>query len=464
MALSSISLLRLRGLSVRYGATHALDGVDLDLLPGTVHGLVGENGAGKSTLLRALVGLAGRSAGEAEVLGERGLPSSPAEAEARGVGFAPQELALCNELSVAEQVTLGREPRTRLGTVSRHAQRARARLLLGRVGASLDPDARVGRLRPAERKLVQIARALAAEPHVLLLDEPAAALDAPAAASVARLARAFAHQGRSVLLVSHHVEDVLAQVDVVTVLRDGKLVSTTPASGLDAAELLRRMVGRELPPREATAPPAEGAATACALPPPLALPLRVGEVIGLFGLVGAGRSRLLENLAAQLEGAALVPEERAARGLVPTFTLRENLFLPARFRWLRVARERREAMLWIDRLRIRAAGPDAPIGSLSGGNQQKVLLARALARHPRVLLLDEPTQGVDVGAKAEIHTLVRQLAREGTAILISSSDLPELLALAHRIGVVREGMLAGLLPAASATEHALLALACGVAA
>ena len=462
--MTSTPLLRLRGLSVRYGATRALDGVDLELLPGTVHALVGENGAGKSTLLRALVGLAGRVAGEAEILGVAGLPASPAEAEARGIGFAPQELALCADLTVAEQVTLGREPRSGLGAVSRRAQRGRALLLLGNVGTTLDPDARIAGLRAPERKLVQIARALASEPQVLLLDEPSAALDAQAAAAVARLARGWSRRGCAVLIVSHHVEDVLAQADVVTVLRDGALVSTSPAAELDAAELLRRMVGRELPPREAATRPASDASEAFALPPPLDLGLRAGEVLGLFGLVGAGRSAAIEALARSLPGAALVPEERVAKGLIPTFRLRENLFLPARGLWLRVKPERREAQGWIERLRIRASSPDAPIASLSGGNQQKVLLARALAQKPRVLLLDEPTQGVDVGAKAEIHAIIRVLAREGTAIVISSSDLPELLALAHRIGVLREGHLAGVVEAETASEESLLTLACGLAA
>jgi ABC-type sugar transport system ATPase subunit len=267
-----------------------------------------------------------------------------------------------------------------------------------------------------------------------------------------------------VLIVSHHVEDVLAQADVVTVLRDGALVSTSPAAELSAAELLRRMVGRELPLRETAASLAKEATDTFSLPPPLELQLRAGEVLGLFGLVGAGRSAAIEALARSLPGAALVPEERAAKGLIPTFRLRENLFLPARGLWLRVKPERREAQGWIERLRIRASSPDALIGSLSGGNQQKVLLARALARKPRVLLLDEPTQGVDVGAKAEIHALISALARDGTAIVISSSDLPELLALAHRIGVLREGRLAGVVEAETASEESLLTLACGLAA
>ena len=456
-------LLELRGLAVRYGATRALEGMDLALPAGEVHAIVGENGAGKSTLLRALVGLAPVAAGWLERLGGSGFPASPAAAEALGIAYVPQELALCEELSVAEQVTLGREPRTRLRAVSRTAQRERARELLARIGGAIDPDARVGALRAPQRKRVQIARALLAEPRVLLLDEPAAALDPPAAAGVSRLARELAREGRAVVIVSHHVEEVLALADTVTVLRDGRRISRGPARELDAAELLRRMVGRALPAREASAGPGEARVVA-RLPSPLDLELGAGEVLGLFGLAGAGRSRTIEGLARVLAGAALVPEERAVKGLVPTLSVRENLFLPARGPRLRAAAERRDAEDWIERLRIRCAGPDAPIASLSGGNQQKVLLARALAREPRVLLLDEPTQGVDVLAKEEIHDLVRMLARSGAGIVLSSSDLPELLRLAQRVAVLREGALAGVLPAAEASEEALLALACGVAA
>lgn len=458
-------LVRLRGVSVRYGATVALDAVDLEVGPGVVHAVVGENGAGKSTLLRALMGLAPATASEARLPDGAGLPRSPSEAETRGLAYAPQELVLCPELTVAEHVLLGREGRGALRAVSRGRARERARALLARVGVALDPDARVGSLRAPDRKCVQIARALAADPRVLLLDEPAAALGSQGAAAVTHLCRAHADRGGAVLLVSHHVEGVLAHADEVTVLRDGRLVSTAPARSLSAAELVRRMVGRDLPPRAAREARSGGArAPVLRLAPPIDLPLHAGEVFGLFGLVGAGRSRTVEALARALPGAALVPEERAAKGLVPTFALRENLFLPLRERWLTRARERAAAGEWIARLGIRAAGPDAPITSLSGGNQQKVLLARALARAPRVLLLDEPTQGVDVGAKAEIQGLVRSLARAGTAILLSSSDLPELLALADRIAVMREGALQGVVDGAEATEETLVALACGVAA
>jgi ABC-type sugar transport system ATPase subunit len=456
-------VIRVRGLTLRYGATTAVDAADLEVAAGSVHGLVGENGAGKSSLLRACVGLARADAGRVEI-GGRALPrdGGVAAAERLGAGYVAQELAVCGDLSVAEQVTLGREPRTRAGFLDRRAARARCRELLARLDSDLDPDARVGALRAPDRKRVQIARALAAEPRVLLLDEPTAALDALGAAAVLRLARAQAAAGGAAVVVSHRLDEVLATCDRVTVLRDGRVVATRESRELDARALVREMAGRELPPAQDAAPRALG-------PPRLDLgahglgALRAGEILGLFGLVGAGRSRLVESIAAA-HGCALVPEERAAKGLVPELSLRENLLLPAPACWLSPARERAETVRWIERLAIRAGGPDAPIGSLSGGNQQKVLLARALARAPRVLVLDEPTQGIDVAAKAEIHALVRSLAAEGAAILLSSSDLPEVLALADRVAVVRSGRVAGVLAAARASQPEVLALACGVAA
>ncbi len=464
LAVAPYPLLRLRGLSVRYGATIALGGVDLDVLPGTVHAVVGENGAGKSTLLRALAGLAGRVAGGAEILGEG--RSSPQPERGRG---ARRRLRAAGA-DALQPARRGRAVDARSGAP--HPARLRLAPGAARAGGAAPRGARRrdrsrrARRRAAgpERKLLQIARALASEPQLLLLDEPSAVLDAQVALRVARLARAWSRRGRSVLLVSHHVEDVLQQADVVTVLRDGAVVSTSPAAELDPPELLRRMVGRELPPRE-TIVAADHAAAPCSRSRRRsASRCARARCWGSSGWSAADARRVSKRWRDELPGAALVPEDRATKGLVPTFSLRENVFLPARYAWLQRRRERREAQAWMERLRIRAAGPDAPIGSLSGGNQQKVLLARALARNPGVLLLDEPTQGVDVAAKAEIHALVRGLARQGTAIVLSSSDLPELLGLAHRIAVVRSGELAGVLLAAAASEEALLALACGVAA
>jgi ABC-type sugar transport system ATPase subunit len=454
-----VSLVELRGLAVRYGATRALAAVDLEVASGEIHALVGENGAGKSTLLRVLAGLAIPEAGGVRLFGVPGPPRDPVEAERRGVGYAPQEITLCPELSVADLVTLGREPRGWLGLVDRARQAREAAGLLRRLGAEVDVRCGLAGLGAPMRKRIQIARALAAAPRLLLLDEPTAALDAPGAAAVSGLLREHAAAGGAAILVSHRIAEVLAVADVVSVLRDGRRVLTRPARELDPDALIRAMVGRELPP-------ATGAATAVAgeevlaVAGPVALRLRRGEVVGLAGLVGAGRSRALEAIArAHPRRVALVPEERSRKGLVPTLTLRENLFLPARGILLRPARERSEAAGWIERLGIRARGPDVPIGELSGGNQQKVLFARALARQRPVVLLDEPTQGVDVAAKAEIHRLVRDLAAGGTAVVLASSDLPELLRLTDRIVVLCAGRAVAELETHRTSEAEVMAFA-----
>ncbi len=455
-------LVRTQGLCVRFGATRALDGLDLEVAAGRVHAVVGENGAGKSTLLRVLAGTLRPTGGRLVLLGRERAPQTPREAEAWGVGFAPQEIQVCQGLRVAEQVTLGREPVARLGCLDRAAQRRRARALLSRVAAEIDPDAPVEALSADARKRVQIARALAGDPRLLLLDEPSAALDAGGAAAIGRLLREQAAAGGTAVLVSHRLEEVLAFADDVSVLRDGRCVASEAAAALDAAGLVRRMVGRELPGRSA---PAARAAGELLLDWCGRVPLRVrrGEIVGLAGLVGAGRSETLEAIARARRGtAALVPEERARKGLVPSFGLRENLFLPAPSAWLRVARERRLARGWVERLAIRAPHVDAPIQTLSGGNQQKLLLARALAREPALVLLDEPTQGVDVAAKREIHQRIRELAAAGAGVVLASSDLPELIGLADRILVLRHGGLAGELPA-GASEAEVVALAAGVA-
>ncbi len=455
-------LIRARGLGVRYGATVALRDVDFELEPGSVHAVVGENGAGKSTLLRALAGWV-RAEGALELpLGE-GFPADPAGAEARGVGYAPQEVVLAPELTVAEQVTLGREPRGALGLLRRAERDALARRLLARVDARLELGRPVRTLGADQAKRVQIARALASAPLALLLDEPSAALDRTGVEALFRLLREHTASGGGAVLVSHRVDEVLALADRITVLRDGARISCDPRGALTAGGLVERMVGRELrhePPAAASEPGEPALRVGGAIP----LVVRRGEIVGLAGLVGAGRSALVESIAAaHPRQVALVPEERARKALIPTASLRENLFLPAPRLWIGRARERAAAREWIERLGVRASGPDAPIGALSGGNQQKVVLARALEKRRPALLLDEPTQGVDVATKLEIHARIRRAAAEGAAVLLASSDLPELLELAHRIVVLREGRIAGELSGAARTETRVLALAAGVA-
>lgn len=459
-------LLRTERLTVDFGATRALDEVALAFTAGAVHALVGENGAGKSTLLRVIAGISAPTRGT--VTRHPGLTWS----------WAPQDIELPLDRTVAEWVYMGRELRTSWGLLRRQAMRTGARHVLQQLGCPADPAARLASLTPPQRKQVQLARAVGAQARLLLLDEPTAILGSAETEALFAAIRALRSQGTAIVYVSHRIEEVLAIADRVTVLRDGRHVSTDPVAGVDTEILLRRMVGRDLaPPKPRLTRPgalvleANGPAQRPAAGPTLTV--RRGEIVGLAGLVGAGRSRLIEAVArnrsrhaaasAPTPTVGLVPEDRGAKGLIPTLNLRENVCLPASGWWLRPKRERNDTRGWIDELRIKAGDADAPIATLSGGNQQKVLLARALRRRPELLVLDEPTAGVDVGAKADIHDLVFRLADAGTGVLLASSDLPELVHVCDRIYAMRGGCIVGAVKRAGASEEQLIALIAGTA-
>jgi len=453
-----------RGVGVRYGATTALADIDLELRPGEVHAVVGENGAGKSTLLRVLAG-AVRHTGTIDTAVQH-------------LAWVPQDARLPPDLTVTEWLFLGAELCGPLGWLRRRAMREATVATLGHLGAHIAADARVGTLTAPQGKQVQLARAVRNRPDVLLLDEPTAVLGEAETAQLFRVVRELKAAGTGVLYVSHRLDEVLAIADRVTVLRDGRRVSTDPVRAVDSATVIQRMVGREIPAhtraeRRLGEVVLQVTDLAAGHVRRVSLSVRRGEVVGLAGLVGAGRSEVLEALAGvrRLRGgtiarhapAAFVPEDRGRNGLVPTLSVRENLFLPAPSRWLRARRERLELARWMNRLHIRARSTETAIDSLSGGNQQKLLLARALRRQPELLLLDEPTAGVDVGAKAEIHACIRQLAADGAGIVLASSDLPELLLLCDRIVALRGGRPVGELAAAVASEPRLAALITGAA-
>jgi ABC-type sugar transport system ATPase subunit len=486
--------LEFQNVSKSFGAVKALRGVSISVRPGEAHALVGENGAGKSTLLKILAGIVQPDAGEIRWQGERLHLGSPREALERGIGMVYQEMLCFPNLTVAGNIFAGRELTARAGWLRVTDMRARTRALLDELHLAIDPAAQAESLSAAHRQLLQVARALAFECRILVLDEPTTSLTDAEADHLFAVLEKLKARGVTLLYVSHRMPEVFRLCDRISVLRDGAHVDTVDRRSVAPEQVVRAMVGRELPPRSARDVPA-GASERLEVRGltrrpcfrDVSLSVRAGEIVGLFGLVGAGRSELLETIfglhradagdmrldgrpilprspyAAAKAGIALVPEERQRQGLFFNLTIRHNLVLPDRTikgdTLVRADRERREARDLVERWRIKAAGVEVLPDHLSGGNQQKVVLAKWLATSPRVLLLDEPTKGVDVGAKFEIHEIVRREAAKGLACLVASSDLPEILGLADRIVVMREGRVQGELAGGDATEESVMHLA-----
>jgi rhamnose transport system ATP-binding protein len=468
--------------------------VSITVQPGEAHALVGENGAGKSTLLKILAGIVQPDAGEIRWQGERLHLGSPREALERGIGMVYQEMLCFANLTVAGNIFAGRELTGRAGWLRVSDMRARTRALLDELHLAIDPAAPAESLSTAHRQLLQVARALAFECRILVLDEPTTSLTDAEADHLFAVLEKLKARGVTLLYVSHRMPEVFRLCDRISVLRDGTHVETVERRNVTPEQIVRAMVGRELPPRSAREVEAGAKVrldvrglTRHPCFRDVSLSVRAGEIVGLFGLVGAGRSELLETIfglyrpdageiaidgrrisapspgAAAKAGIALVPEERQRQGLFFNLTIRHNLVLPDRTikgdTLVRADRERDEARELVERWRIKTAGVDVSPDHLSGGNQQKVVLAKWLATSPRVLLLDEPTKGVDVGAKFEIHEIVRREAAKGLACLVASSDLPEVLGLADRIVVMREGRVRGEISGAGATEEAVMHLA-----
>lgn len=476
-------LLELRQIAKSFGGARALKGVDFDLQPGEVHALLGENGAGKSTLIKIITGAHQPDGGTISVAGETVSHLTPASARARGIACVYQQPALFPDLTVAENIGLRLDQPAALRRVDWAGRRAHAIELLHRIGAAIAPDAEVSALSMPEQQLVEIACALATGAKVVVMDEPTASLTRQEQELLFKVVRDLRTAGVGVIYISHRLEEIFALADRVTVLRDGESVGTRPVSAIDESTLIRLMVGREV---THVYPPAEGAPgdvllslrdVGCADSgvQGVSFDLRAGEILGLAGLVGAGRTELARILFgltpatagtitlagrgirptsppdAVAEGIAYVPEDRRRHGVILDLPIAQNATMAVHrplFRggWLRFGAEKTLALDYIRRLAIKCTGPDAAGGSLSGGNQQKVALARWLATKPRLLILDEPTQGVDVGAKSEIHRIIRGLSAQGIAVLLISSDLPEVLGMSDRIGVMRGGRLVSILP------------------
>jgi ABC-type sugar transport system ATPase subunit len=490
-------LISFRRVSKRFPGARALEDVSFDVAAGSCHALCGENGAGKSTLGKLLAGIDVPDAGEILVEGRPVHFHEPRDALRAGIGMVHQELCFCENLSVAENLCLGDLPRRGI-LVSRPAMERRARDLLDAIEAPIDVRRLVGDLTVAEQQIVQIATAGGNGARVIIFDEPTSSLSQRESDHLYGLMGRLRARGATCVFISHRMPEIFRLCDTITVLRDGKHVATRAAGTLDEAALVHLMIGRELDEylgRQARREPGEALLRVEKLSSPgrfqdVSFEVRAGEIVGLAGLVGAGRSDIVKAVfgldaqvqgrievsgkplaggspaAAMRAGLGFVPEDRKRLGLVGGLTALENLTLPtlerlSRFGWIRLGAERAQAREVFARLKLPPPDLDLVAGGLSGGNQQKIVLAKWLAARCHVLLLDEPTRGVDVGAKAEIHALIRDLAAEGAGILLVSSELPELLALSTRMLVLRGGRLVGEL-SRNADQEALMRLMAGV--
>ena len=470
-------LLTLTGLHKSFGGVRALAGVDLELHRGSITALLGENGAGKSTLVKILSGVHQPDAGGIQLDGTATHIASPTAARNLGIGVVHQECLVFEHLTVAENLFVNAYPRRR-GMVDWVALRSRAQTVLDDLGADFHAQTAVASLSIAQRHVVQIARALVNESRVLILDEPTASLSQRECAELFRIARKLRDAGCALLFITHRFEEIFELADRYAVFRDGMSVGTGALAGTQRDELIRLMVGRpveQLFPKQDVQPGetllrVENLGRDAEFED-IGFTLRRGEILGVYGLVGAGRSELAQVLFGAEHAdrgritcsgdIALVPEDRQGQGSILPFSIAANIALPnlatlAPRGWLSARRERELAQQWIDALAIRAAGPSQPVGNLSGGNQQKVVLAKWLARKPAVLILDEPTKGIDVGAKAAVHQVMGELAAAGHGVILISSELPEIIAMSDRVLVMRRGRLRAEFTRAAATGEALL--------
>ncbi|WP_307070932.1 sugar ABC transporter ATP-binding protein [Streptomyces sp. B3I8] len=493
-------VLAIRGLSKTFPGVRALDGVDLVLHPGEVHALIGENGAGKSTLIKVLTGVYRPDAGTVEFQGRQVSFGTPLEAQKAGISTIYQEVNLIPLLSVARNLFLGREPRTRLGLLDFARMNREAEETLRTYGVRVDVRQSLRTLGVGAQQMVALARAVATDARVVIMDEPTSSLEPREVETLFSVIRRLRDSGIAVVYVSHRLDELYAVCETVTVLRDGRRVHHGRLSELSRLDLVSTMLGRELGEVRAEgltkfsgdhhAADAEPVLEATGLTVPhklhgVSVSIRPGEVVGLGGLLGSGRTETAKAISGALPtrsgkvvvagtslrggstpgairaGISLLPEDRKSEGIVPGLSVRENIALAAlprlsRFGMVSEARVDKIVNTFIERLRIKASSPHQKVGELSGGNQQKVLLARWLAMNPKVLLLDEPTRGIDVGAKAEVQKLVDELAEDGLGVLLISSDLEELIEGSDRVVVLKDGAVVGELTGEDVTEDKLM--------
>lgn len=491
-------VLTLEGITKTFPGVKALDEVSLELYPGQVTALVGENGAGKSTIVKTLTGIYQPDAGTTRVAGEEMQFATAQDASAAGITAIHQETVLFDELTVAENIFIGHAPKGRFGMIDWAEMRRRAREILDRIDADLDPDMPLRDLGIASKHLVAIARALSVDARVVIMDEPTAALSHKEIEELYELVERLKSEGRAILFISHKFDEIFRIADRFTVFRDGQHVGEGQISEITEADLVRLMVGRDVDqifPKRAHTPSDEVLQVVGYSHPTefdnIGFTLRKGEILGFYGLVGAGRSEVMQSLFgitrpskgvvkidgeikvirspadAVDNGIVYVPEDRGKQGAVIGQPIFQNITLPSlsqtsRAGFLRLSEEFALAREYTERLDLRAASLDQDVGNLSGGNQQKVVIAKWLATKPKVIILDEPTKGIDIGSKAAVHAFMAELAAQGLAIIMVSSEIPEVMGMSDRVIVMREGLIAAELEGDELTPETLVRHAAGI--
>lgn len=492
-------LLSLTGISKSFPGVKALSDVSLELYPGTVTALVGENGAGKSTIVKILTGIYQPDEGKISIDGQPVTFSTAQDAGGAGVTAIHQETVLFDDLSVAENIFIGHAPKTRFGLIDRAAMAARARALLERVGAQIDPTVTLRDLGIANKHLVAIARALSIDAKIVIMDEPTASLSHKEIEETYELVERLRAEGKAILFISHKFDEIFRIADRYTVFRDGQMVGAGRIDDVNERELVKLMVGRSVDTVFPNRSPQLGEEVLRVVGyshptefEDIGFTLREGEILGFYGLVGAGRSEFMQALfgitrpskgairiddkiavirdpnAAISHGIVYVPEDRGTQGAIKGLPIFQNISLPSlketsKNGFLRLAEEFKLARDYTQRLDLRAAALDQDIGELSGGNQQKVVIAKWLATKPRVIILDEPTKGIDIGSKAAVHEFMAELAAEGLAVIMVSSEIPEVLGMSDRVIVMREGRIAAEFNREEMTPEQLVRAAAGIA-
>jgi len=491
-------MLSLSGITKTFPGVRALSDVSLKLYPGKVTALVGENGAGKSTVVKVLTGIYQPDEGEIRLQGDLVRFPTPQSAESAGVTAIHQETVLFDELSVAENIFLGHAPRGKFGLIDKGAMITRAQKILSGIGANIDPSTTLKELGTANKHLVAIARALSIDASVVIMDEPTAALSQKEIEELYDLVESLKRQGKAIMFISHKFDEIFRIADFYTVYRDGQMIDEGVIENINEPELVKMMVGRDVsqifPQRDHKVGDEMLAVKGYEHPTEFAdieFTLRRGEILGFYGLVGAGRSEFMQSLfgitnpsggSVNIDGAPVtirspaeavangivyVPEDRGKQGAIGALPIFQNVTLPSiartsRSGFLKLAEEFKLARAYTERLDLRAASLDTDVGNLSGGNQQKVVIAKWLATQPKIIILDEPTKGIDIGSKAAVHEFMVELAAQGLAIIMVSSEIPEIMGMSDRVIVMREGRIAAELDRKDITPETLVTHAAGI--